>query len=193
MVKDKKMTNANKNLSKELEELLAGFNHSPIVASFLKRIEKNKLTIQENSESHFCVYFAAYDPKSKQVFIGHHKKSGLWLFNGGHIDKGETMSKALRREINEEWGLDISMFEIKNPALLTITKINNPSKQTCKRHYDIWYFIKVDKDSFKPDADKVLEEFYEINWLSPKRAREIVKEKNTLAGIDFVEKNYFNK
>ncbi|MCK5211132.1 NUDIX domain-containing protein [Candidatus Parcubacteria bacterium] len=185
------MTNGNKNLSQELKELLAGFDRGPIVSKHIERIKKGKLTIQENPKSHFCIYFAAYDDKHKELFIGHHKKSGLWLFNGGHIDEGENLQVTLKREIDEEWGLDISMLEINKPPFLTLTEIDNPAKQTCRSHYDIWYFIRVDKDSFNPDIDKVLEEFYEINWLSVKKAKEVVKEKNTLAGIDFIEEHFF--
>jgi len=185
------MTNSNKSLSQELKGLLASFNYGSVASKFLERIEDGKLTIQENPENHFCIYFAAYDNKNKELFIGQHKKSGLWLFNGGHIDEGENSQETLKREIDEEWGLDIGIFKINNPPFLSLTKINNPAKQICRLHYDIWYFIKVDKDSFKPDKEKVLEEFYEVNWLSIKKAREVIKEKNTLAGIDFIEEHYF--
>jgi len=185
------MTKGNKNLAQELKELVAGFDHDPMTLKHLARIENGQLTIQENPKSHYCIYFAAYDGKNKEVFIGHHKKSGLWLFNGGHIDAGETIRETLVREIDEEWGLRANDFEIKKPALLTITEIDNPTKQTCRLHYDIWYFIKVNKDNFKPDTDKLLKEFYKVKWLSAGKAREVVKEKNNLAGIDFIETHYF--
>jgi len=158
---------------------------------YKQRMEQGNFTIQENPESHFCVYFAAYDSDSKKVFIGHHKKSGLWLFNGGHIDKGEAIKETLAREIDEEWGLDVKDLEIKNPALLTITEIDNPTKQTCKRHYDIWFFIDAKQEDFKPDQVKMLEEFHQIGWKSHDQAIELAKDKNTLVGIDFIKKNYF--
>ncbi|MCK9378788.1 MAG: NUDIX domain-containing protein [Candidatus Moranbacteria bacterium] len=144
-----------------------------------------------NPKSHFCAYFAAYDPKAKQVFVGHHKKSGLWLFNGGHIDEGETMSEILVREIGEEWGLDGNDFEIKPPAFLIITEIDNPTKQPCNFHYDLWCFVSVDKNNFNPDKSKLLEEFHEAGWKSLDEARSLIKEKNTLLAIEFVESNYF--
>src|SRR5258708_633265 len=71
---------------------------------YLRRLTEGLLTRDENLEDHFCVYFAGFSSSDKTVFIGHHKKSDLWLFNGGHIDKGETPTDALLREISEEWG-----------------------------------------------------------------------------------------
>jgi len=180
------------NLYQNIQELFLNNKYpEDIVGKFKERIKQNKLTIQENPESHFCIFFAAYDPGAKEVFIGHHKKSGLWLLNGGHIDRGETIQETLVREIDEEWGLDAKNFEIGDPGLLTITEINNPTKQTCKRHYDIWFFVPTQKEKFKPNAEKVSEEFYQADWMTIDEARKKVEEKNTLIGVDFIENNYF--
>ena len=169
------------------------FSNNEIAEKFLERIEEGKLTKDENPKSHFCTYFAANDPKAKQVFIGHHIKSGLWLFNGGHIDEGETINKTLAREINEEWGLDSRDFNIEPTSLLTITDIYNPAKQTCRAHYDLWHFVGVDKNEFKPDAKKQAEEFYRTDWKSLNEARNLIIDKNTLLAVDFIENNYFDK
>lgn len=178
--------------TEELEEILKNnFAGDVLAEKFLQRIEEGKITRDENPKSHICVYFAAYDPKAKQIFIGHHKKTGFWLFNGGHIDEGETMKESLSREIDEEWGLDANDFEINQPALLTITEIDNPTKQPCRIHYDLWNFIAVDKNTFHPVEENLLEEFHEAGWKTLTEARELIKEKNTLLAIDFVEKNYF--
>lgn len=181
-------------LSDELKKLLnSQFKNDGISARFLERIEEGRLTKDENPQSHFCTYFAAYDLRAKQVFIGHHRKSGLWLFNGGHIDKGETISQTLTREINEEWGLDSKDFNIELIPLLTITDIYNPAKQTCRTHYDLWHFIKVDRSEFKPEAAKLAEEFHEMGWKNLTEARNLITDKNTLLAVDFIEDNYFNK
>ncbi len=85
-------------LSQNLRQLLSQLIVSQIDKSkFLHRLTKDKLTRDENIKYHICIYFAAYDPVAKQVFIGSHKKSGLWLFNGGHIEKGETLLDSLER------------------------------------------------------------------------------------------------
>jgi 8-oxo-dGTP pyrophosphatase MutT (NUDIX family) len=178
----------------ELKTIIEGkFSNTEIAQEFLKRLKQGELTRDENQKSHFCAYFAAYDPKAKQVFVGHHKKSGLWLFNGGHIDKEENTKETVVREIGEEWGLNGDNFEIKAPALLTITEINNPTKQPCNSHYDLWFFIAVDKKSFNPVEANLLEEFHKTGWKNLSEARHLITEKNTLSAIDFIEKNYFKK
>ena len=179
------------NLENDLLELLVSQSDSDVIVNYRQRIKEGNFTIQENTESHFCVYFAAFDSNAKKVFIGHHKKSGLWLFNGGHIDEGESINETLEREIEEEWGLIASDFDIKQPELFTITEINNPTKQTCKRHYDIWFFIDVEQNDFMPEQSKILEEFHQAGWNSYDEAKELVKDKNTLKGIEFIAKNYF--
>lgn len=151
--------------AQELKEILKNnFPNDESALKFLKRIKEGKITRDENPKSHICVYFAAYDPVAKQVFIGHHKKSGFWLFNGGHIDKGETMKESLSREIGEEWGLNANNLKIKMLAFLTITEIDNPTKQPCNWHYDLWNFIAMDKNTFHPVEEKLLEEFHEAGW-----------------------------
>jgi 8-oxo-dGTP pyrophosphatase MutT (NUDIX family) len=155
---------------------------------FNKRINEGYFSKDENKISHFCVYFAAYDPINKLAFIGHHKKSGLWLFNGGHMDKNETPWQTLKREIGEEWGIDMEVDNF-TPSLLTVTNIaNNPAKRSCKTHYDIWFFIPQDNEKFAPDNNLLLNEFFEIGWKTFAIARSLTKDPNTPKGIDAIEK-----
>ncbi len=179
-------------LKQELKELLDNYSQGEVALAFKQKLSAGRLTRPEDSEDHFCVYFAACDYKAKQVFIGHHIKSDLWLFNGGHIEEGEILREAVDREINEEWGLDANGFNIDNPAFLTVTKIENQSKRPCKTHFDVWHFIDVDKDNFKPDPLKLAEEFYSVKWMSLIEAREKVVNMETLLALDFIEANYFN-
>ena len=111
---------------------------------FLARAKRGLLTRDENPQTHFCVYFAGYDPQSEMVFVGHHIKSGLWLFNGGHIDEGEIPMEALRREVGEEWGNGIRLDDEYAPSLLTITKIENPTRQKCNVEKNIKRAIEND-------------------------------------------------
>jgi 8-oxo-dGTP pyrophosphatase MutT (NUDIX family) len=178
-------------LELELKKLLDGHFPGPVVALFKQKLLAGKLTRAEDPADHFCVYFAACDYKAKQVFIGRHIKSDLWLFNGGHIEEGEILREAVAREIGEEWGLDAGTFNIGEPAFLTVTRINNQSKRPCRTHFDIWYFINIDQNSFKPNSLKLAEEFYVAKWMNLAEAREKVINIETLSALDFIEKNYF--
>ncbi|MFH0773591.1 MAG: NUDIX domain-containing protein [bacterium] len=152
---------------------------------FISRIQKGFITRDENPTSHLCVYFAAYDPSLKLVFIGRHIKSGLWLFNGGHIDKQESLEHALYREMGEEWGL-IKKVDIDSPSLFTLTEIENPKKQTCEWHYDIWYFVPFKKHAFHPNKQYLSKEFFEWGWKTIMEAKSLVRDKGTSIGIDYL-------
>ena len=175
-------------LAEQVDIIATNFSDSPVALEFTERVKEGLLTRDENPYSHLCVYFAAYDRESKQVFIGHHKKSGLWLFNGGHVDKGETLEETLIREMGEEWGIKIDLESIGEPKLITITPINNPEKQKCTTHFDIWYFVPVLKSNFFPDEKKLDTEFHTTGWQSVEGARNVITDPNTLKAVTEFEK-----
>jgi len=178
-------------LAQEIENLLDKAVSPEVALLFKENLEGGKLTRDENQTHHFCAYFAGCDYKNKLVFIGHHKKSGLWLFNGGHIDEGEILSEAVKREIDEEWGLDIKDLNVSEPSLLTIAEINNPTKQTCRLHLDIWHFVNAEKDYFNPNQEKLAEEFHLTEWMDIEKARKVVTDKGALQALNYIEANCF--
>jgi len=180
-------------LAEWINHLAATFPNSSVLLEFVSRAKKGQLTRDENPTTHFCVYFAAFDQKKEKVFIGHHKKSGLWIFNGGHIDKGETPEEALSREIGEEWGLEIDLKRIGEPKLFTITPIHNPTKQKCTKHYDIWYFVPVSQATFTPSKKNLDTEFYTTGWYSIKDSRVMITDPNTLIALSEFERSFNHK
>ncbi|MFA6897583.1 MAG: NUDIX domain-containing protein [Patescibacteria group bacterium] len=185
-------------MSENLQDVLLGeiadllTDSSETALKYEQRIKEGSLTCDENPASHLCVFFAAIDSGAKKIFIGDHKKSGLWLFNGGHLDKGENFRMAVKREIKEEWGLNAESLNVSKPELLTVLSIENP-RQVCKVHFDVWHFVDVDMDTFNPDPLKLAEETYETRWLDLNEARRMSVVEETLLGFDFIEKNYFAK
>lgn len=149
---------------------------------FLERAEGSSLTRDENPVSHFCLYFLPYNPATKQVFIIHHKKSGLWLTPGGHIDEGENLLQALNREILEELGVENKIKDGARPFLLTITPIDR-AVQPCKEHLDLWYRFSTDGSDFKVDT----REFLDAKWLSINEARKLITDLPNLQALDKME------
>jgi len=136
---------------------------------FCQRLEEGNLTRDENILTHFGTFFLPFNPESRQLFLAHHKKSGLWIAPGGHIDQGEILLDTLNREIWEELGVKDHFKKAPNPFLLTITRINNTT-QPCKAHYDIWYLMTTDGADFNIDP----QEFHDTRWLTIDEARKIV-------------------
>ncbi len=132
-------------------------------------------------------YFLPYNQKTKQIFIVHHKKSGLWLFPGGHIDKDELLMKTLNREIDEELGVKNKIKGEIKPFLLTITHINN-STQPCKEHLDIWYRFQTDGNDFNVDP----REFHQTKWVSIPEAKKLVTDTPNLQALDKMEQLFVN-
>lgn len=150
--------------------------------AFLSRIEKGVLTRDENPRSHFCVYFLPYNPANQQVFITHHKKSGLWLSTGGHIDLGEDLFATLNREISEELGLFDFFKNYPEPFCLTYTPIMSDTRP-CQEHYDVWHLVATDGSNFKVDPA----EFYDAKWMTIEEAKKIVSSQN-LEALGYLEK-----
>lgn len=175
-------------LAEEIQKVVEEkFGGDPLSRKFLDRVKQGKLTRDENPKTHFGVYFAGFDPKAKEVFVGLHKKSDLWLFNGGHVNRGETLPETLTREMEEEWRFVHPAAKTLKPSLLTITEITN-DRQICRRHYDIWYFVPVDKTNFSPDESRLTKEFHQIKWLDFGRARKLITDSNTLGAVDSIHK-----
>ena len=108
------------NLQSEiLNEINPSLCNQAIADYWSARLAQGHLTRDDGNMSHFCCYFLPYNPDTKQVFIVHHKKSGLWLSPGGHIDQGETLMQTLNREIEEELGVANCIIDHIKPFLLT--------------------------------------------------------------------------
>lgn len=163
-----------------------------VTGEFVVRASKGRLNRDENPENHFCVYFAAFDPNNSVVFIGNHKKSGLWLFNGGHLDKRELPQDALKREAKEEWGDSGLVETVREPALLTITEIKQPTDITCRTHYDIWYFIPLDSGAFTPVESLLAKEFHQTGWKTIREAQELITDPNTVTALVKIKELFRN-
>lgn len=173
----------------DLERLAASTPADDAVRqAYIERIRAGHVTRDEDPVSHLCVYFAAYDPETTRVFIGHHKKSGLWLFNGGHLDRGERPHEALRREVREEWGSGVAVPNDLVPRLLTLTYIeSNPAKRPCQWHFDIWHFVPLRQATFAPDDRLLHEEYTEAGWHSIVEARHLTTDPSTLTALTAIE------
>lgn len=91
-----------------------------------------------------------YVIKDNSVLLVYHKKIGMWLPPGGHIEKYETPEEALVREIKEETGLEVEIVNQVNPdkkfdvrILYQPTHIQLEDIKGTHYHIDLIYLCRV--------------------------------------------------
>lgn len=96
------------------------------------------------------------------VVLHRHKRLGLWLQPGGHIDPGETPWDAALREASEETGLPVA-FAGGEPRLVHVDVHPGPRKHT---HLDLRYLLESPSVPPQPPAG----ESQDVQWFQWHRA-----------------------
>ena len=106
---------------------------------------------------HLVVYFVPVDAAGRCLLLGDHRKSGLWLPPGGHVEDGEDPRAAVVREAAEELGIVTQPLDDR-PFFLTVTPTNDASRHL---DVDLWFVLPVQRGvSLIPDP----REFASVRW-----------------------------
>jgi 8-oxo-dGTP pyrophosphatase MutT (NUDIX family) len=101
-------------------------------------------------EKHFTASALIID--DSKVLLLHHKKLGVWLYPGGHIEINETPDQTVVREVKEETGLDIKVLGDMDKNLADdnadVSVLHQPYAILCELvgdhyHNDLIYLCKV--------------------------------------------------
>lgn len=108
--------------------------------------------------THLVSYFLVFSPEQFKVLLVDHKKAGLWLPSGGHVEPDEDPKDAVVREVKEELGIEAD-FLFENPLFVSVTKtVGNIAQHT---DVSLWYVLKWNPED-PLTYDK--EEFNQIQW-----------------------------
>jgi 8-oxo-dGTP diphosphatase len=92
---------------------------------------------------HLAVYLVLVDDRSRSVMLVEHRKAGLRLPPGGHVDEGEDPRASVVREAREELGLLASFHPLSRDAafFVTVTQTKGPHSHT---DMTLWFLLEGD-------------------------------------------------
>jgi 8-oxo-dGTP pyrophosphatase MutT (NUDIX family) len=96
------------------------------------------------------------------VLLLKHKRLGLWLQPGGHVDPGEAPWEAALREANEETGLAVSFHPASRPGVPELIHVDVHAGGRGHTHLDLRYLV----DGGTADPSPGDGESQQIEWLN---------------------------
>lgn len=116
------------------------------------------------SGRHFTV--AVFVVWEGSVLLHRHRKLGIWLPPGGHIEPGELPDEAAAREVLEETGIKVELFGEKREDIEDPVQLHRPAGVQLERigpeheHIDLIYFARPTG----PTAIRVEFEKEKVGW-----------------------------
>lgn len=106
---------------------------------------------------------SAFVLSSRGVILHRHRRLGIWVQPGGHVDPGERPEDAARRETTEETGLAVR--HVTPVTLFHVDVHPGPKGHT---HYDLRYVLLAEPEDPRPPEH----ESSEVYWFNFDDARE---------------------
>ena len=113
--------------------------------------------------------------KGELLLLKSHKWSDMYVVPGGHIEVGETMQQALRREVLEETGLIVS-----GEKFLCFWEFINEGEFHTQKHMIFFNFLVT----IKPGKVSLNDEAQEFVWITPKESLKLPLNKYTKLTIE---------
>ena len=102
--------------------------------------------VSERTGRHFTVaVFVVWEGK---VLLHRHRKLGMWLPPGGHIEEGELPDEAAVREVCEETGISVELVGERREDVTDPKQIHQPAGVQLEniapghQHIDLIYFAR---------------------------------------------------
>jgi 8-oxo-dGTP pyrophosphatase MutT (NUDIX family) len=121
----------------------------------------------EQAARHFTV--AVFVVREGKVLLHWHRKLGMWLPPGGHIEKDELPDEAAAREVFEETGVRCELAGERREDITDPVQLHRPAGVQLEnigpghQHIDLIYFAK-------PDGPAEIRDEYsgdKVGWYGP--------------------------
>jgi 8-oxo-dGTP pyrophosphatase MutT (NUDIX family) len=111
---------------------------------------------------HLVSYFVVLDETRAQLLLVAHRKAGLWLPAGGHVEPGEDPWAAVVRESREELAIEAVASPVagERPFFLTVTRTRGHGPHT---DLSLWYLLNAAAHTITSWDES---EFDAIRWLT---------------------------
>ncbi|MCM2576830.1 NUDIX hydrolase [Streptomyces meridianus] len=120
--------------------------HVAVVAEWITRGSPlHRVRKPDVPDQHLVCYFVVLDEAHEQLLLVAHRKAGLWLPSGGHVEPGEEPWDTVVRECREELriGARPSALSGTRPFFLTVTRTRGAGEHT---DVSLWYLLQADPD-----------------------------------------------
>lgn len=126
---------------------------------FLVELDRLERPFDERADPvHVTASAIVVTPDHDAVILHLHKRLGLWLQPGGHIDPGETPADAALREVREETGLGDARHAVDPPVVMHVDVHPGPKGHT---HLDVRYLVHA-----SGEPCPVGDESPDVRWFS---------------------------
>ncbi len=131
---------------------------------------------------HFTASAFVTDESLEHMLLVHHRKLGLWLQPGGHVEPADTsLLAAAIREVGEETGLDATPSGPHGTALFDIDIHAIPERwpDPPHLHHDLRFHLIAPLD-----PPIVTAEVLDVRWVPISRVGEFADDTSVLRGVD---------